>query len=164
MFLDKINNLIPDSKEIYVSGPDGSKLWPALSIDDTSVLRLIKICGVGIDKEIARFRLAAIEGRIPNNTYASYSETNLYELKMKSLSKKLSLVLGKKLAEMALPILEEKIEPYREIAKSTDYGEFIDFVMDHNYSKQVMDNILLDEKWANLQMNTTKKKGARKMD
>ncbi|MES2585673.1 MAG: hypothetical protein V4536_02000 [Pseudomonadota bacterium] len=139
-------------------------MWPALSIDATSALKLIKTCGAGIDKEIARFRLAAIEGTIPNNTYAAYSETNLYELKMRSLSNKLNLLLGKKLTELALSILEEKIEPYREIAKSTDYREFIDFIMDHNYSKQIMDKISLDEEWRNLQMNTIKKKGARKTD
>jgi len=159
--LNIVNRVIPGSIEGYSSGPNGTKLWSALATNNFKELHAIKTVGKTLEREIVRFRLAATEGRIPEKSTLWEKPIKAFDLKLKSLERKLSLEIGELLSEKAISILRNEIEPYKEAAEYESNAAFLDFIMEDGRSSEGAARILLEHEYLNIELRGLKSKGSK---
>lgn len=145
--IDSIETQLPGSREIFMSGPGGTRLWPALESDDHDRLRLIARRAHGPDGEIARLRLEAetysipVEYVPPPGFFALenldefsprvwFNDDTLDDFKcglgLVRLSLEAQNLLSEECRDRVIDYLAEKLQPYRIAAYRRAFEEVDD--------------------------------------
>jgi hypothetical protein len=167
LLLNLVDKKIIGSKQVYLSGLNREKLWPAICSTDISDLKLIEEMGGSVDKLIADFRLRAINKMISFENprkdvgQARYSHSWMhhpFDFELDSIQYCLSQLIGPLLASHAINILREEIKPYREKAEAI----FFDSVLNRGlFPVKAMRHQERENAYFSIQMGTVKNKGMR---
>lgn len=158
ILIKKVEMVFPGSGEIYFFGPDGMKLWVALTTKDARELYVIKKVGQPLEREIVRFRMAAIEGKIPLQIDLYLTRKDPFDLKLESIKKGLNEKIGFNLSELAATILYDEMRIYKEI-QFTDYmNDLADY---STYTKEVTEKMILEGEYMQIVTGGVKNKGAK---
>ena len=158
ILVKKVDLVFPGSGEIYFFGPGGMKLWVALITNDARELYVIKKVGQPLEREIVRFRMAAIEGKIPLQCDLSPIRKDPFDLKLALIKKVLDEKIGPSLSELAVAILHDEMKIHNDIQFTEYMNDLADF---STYTKEAIEKMILEEEYLQIVTGGVKNKGAK---
>lgn len=163
LVLDEVAEKISDSKNWYICGPNGLKLWSSLSSEATIIeLGLISEFSQNVDGKIAKFRIDSINREICNPDMYPNTISEAFQLKSDEIQIMLAKVLDKSFLKDAIAILNLLIEQHIEYELNKFNDNLMDFIMDSRYKKADEVKMLRELEYEELGLSTIMKKGQRK--
>lgn len=180
--LGLVEKKVQRSREIYESGPKGSKLWVALVSENETELKLIVKHGHSIDQSIAQFRLNVLLKKITVDCYHGKTETHPYDYEIAHIEHQLiqtellsftkpvidSVLCFREVDKLngeatlvtrLIDLLRESIKPYRKASMDQAYAELVDGFSDQYYDLKWHRDLIEEMAFEDLRMGTVKSKG-----